>query len=166
MKVASRRIALERAKIIALAIMDKLLLYCEKLEVVGSIRRQVSWVHDIDIVLIPKPEGMWNLHGEIARLSRPKTPKGGGKIVHFEVVDIPVDLYFADASTWATLLLIRTGPTENNIRLCSIAKKKGWHLAASGDGLFNERGERIAGSTEESIFTALGLQYLPPEKRT
>ncbi|MBA7714607.1 hypothetical protein ES703_123634 [subsurface metagenome] len=45
------------------------------------------------------------------------------------------------------------------------AKIRGWRLAASGDGLFNEKGERIAGDTEESIYKALGLPYQPPERR-
>jgi len=41
----------------------------------------------------------------------------------------------------------------------------GWHLAASGEGLFNEKGERVAGDTEESIYEALGLAYQRPEER-
>jgi DNA polymerase (family 10) len=76
-----------------------------------------------------------------------------------------VDIYIADETTWATLLLIRTGSTENNIRLCSRAKDMGWHLAASGDGLFNEMGKRIAGDTEISIYNALGLPYQEPLER-
>ncbi len=35
----------------------------------------------------------------------------------------------------------------------------------TGDGLFNERGERIAGDSEESIFAALGEKYRRPEGR-
>ncbi len=50
-------------------------------------------------------------------------------------------------------------------RLCSRAKDMGWHLAASGDGLFNENGQRIAGDTEISIYNALGLPYQRPEER-
>ena len=79
--------------------------------------------------------------------------------------DIQIDLYFAEPETWATLLLIRTGSTENNIRLATRAKELGWHLAASGDGLFNENGERIAGDTEISIYNALGLPWQRPEER-
>lgn len=51
---------------------------------------------------------------------------------------IGIDIYVATPETWATLLLIRTGSKENNIRLCSLAKRKGWHLKANGDGLFDE----------------------------
>jgi hypothetical protein len=41
----------------------------------------------------------------------------------------------------------------------------GWHLAASGDGLFNGKGERIAGDSEISIYNALGLAWQRPEER-
>jgi DNA polymerase/3'-5' exonuclease PolX len=46
-----------------------------------------------------------------------------------------------------------------------LAKKKGWHLAASGDGLFNEKGQRVAGGSEESIYEALELPYQEPWER-
>jgi len=38
-------------------------------------------------------------------------------------------------------------------------------LKASGDGLFNEEGERIAGDTEQSIYEALGIPYQEPQER-
>ncbi|MBA7716801.1 hypothetical protein ES703_125879 [subsurface metagenome] len=76
-----------------------------------------------------------------------------------------LDVYYATPETFATLLLIRTGSKDNNIRLCTLAKKKAWRLFADGSGLFNERGERIAGDSEESIYEALGLRYQLPEER-
>ncbi len=79
--------------------------------------------------------------------------------------EITLDVYYATPETWATLLLIRTGSKENNIRLATLANKRGWRLAASGDGLFNEKGERIAGDSEESIYETLGLRYQEPWER-
>ena len=46
-----------------------------------------------------------------------------------------------------------------------IAQRRGWHLKANGDGLFNHHGNRMAGDTEESIFEALGVPYQEPEER-
>ena len=166
------KIALERAEKIAEAVVKRLAPYCKRregdkgyyIEIVGSIRRRKPWVNDIDICLIPSDP--WNLHQEILSLCRPFSPKASGKkIMRIEVNSTQVDIYFADEQTWATLLLIRTGSAENNIRLCSRAKEMGWHLAASGDGLFNDKGERIAGDTEISIYNALGLPYQRPEER-
>ena len=155
---------LERAQKIATEVIKQLSPYCQRIEVAGSIRRRKAIVHDIDLVLIPSDA--WNLEGEVLALARPFQPKmSGEKLKRFDFNGAQVDLYYADEKTWATLLLIRTGSKENNIRLCSRAKELGWHLAASGDGLFNEKGERIAGDSEISIYNALGLPYQKPEER-
>ncbi len=155
---------LEKAQKIAAEVIKRLSPYCQRIEVAGSIRRQKPFPGDVDMVLIPSDP--WNLEAEVLALARPFQPKmSGEKLKRFDYKGAQIDLYFASPETWATLLLIRTGSKENNIRLCTLAKKKGWHLAASGDGLFNETGKRIAGDTEESIYGALGLPYQVPEER-
>lgn len=152
---------LERAKKIAEKVLERVSPYCSKIEVAGSVRRGKPQVNDIDFVLIPSDP--WNLTHEIMGLG-PSTA-AGDKLKRVKFDDVQVDFYYATPETWATLLLIRTGSKESNIRLASLAKKKGWRLAASGDGLFNEKGQRIAGDSEESIFEALGLLYLEPWQR-
>jgi len=153
---------LERAQRIANEVIKRLSPYCKKIEVAGSIRRRKPQVNDIDLVLIPND--LWNLHPELMKLGQLKM--SGKKIMRVMIGSTQVDIYVANEETWATLLLIRTGSAENNIRLCSLAKRKGWHLAASGDGLFDETGKRIAGDTEESIYTALGQTYQQPWERS
>ncbi|MBN1366607.1 MAG: hypothetical protein JW967_01600 [Dehalococcoidales bacterium] len=92
-------------------------------------------------------------------------------IIQAPVNRYSVDFYIATPETWATLLLIRTGSREHNIKLCSLARQKGMKLHADGSGLFrvslleSEPDERIAGDTEDSIFKALGLPYQEPEER-
>ncbi len=154
-------IELERAQRIAGEVIKRLLPYCQRIEVAGSVRRKKPMVNDIDFVLIPSD--LWNLHHEIMGMGQVRM--SGMKIMRVMVGSVQVDLYFASPETWATLLLIRTGSAENNIRLATLAKERGWHLAASGDGLFNENEQRIAGDTEESIYGALGLPYQRPEER-
>jgi len=83
---------------------------------------------------------------------------------------ILIDVYIAAPTTWATLLLIRTGSKAHNIRLCSRARDRGMKLHADGSGLFRladceDTEVRVAGDTEESIFAALGLPYYRPEER-
>jgi len=155
---------LENAKKIADVVVKRLSPYCRKIQVAGSIRRQKAIVHDIDMVLIPSDP--WNLEGEVLALACSVQPKlSGEKLKRFDYNGAQIDLYYADEDTWATLLLIRTGSKENNIRLCTRAKDMGWHLAASGDGLFNEKAERIAWQSEVEIYNALGLPYQRPEER-
>lgn len=160
-------ILLERADNIAKAVRLRLEPYCFRdgdftyIQVAGSVRRRVKWVNDVDFVLIPSDA--WNLYHEIKGLGQ--SIKDGPKIKSIKIGDCQVDFYFATKETWATLLLVRTGSVDNNKRLCAFAKKKGWHLSASGEGLFDQNGKRVAGDTEESIYNALRLAYQPPERR-
>lgn len=136
--------------------------HCEHIQVAGSVRRRKPVVKDMDIVLIPK--NRWDLDRVIMRLG--KVSMSGMKLSRVTMDGgVQVDIYFATPENFATLLLIRTGSVQNNIRLCDLAKKKGWHLFANGSGLFNERGERIAGDSERSIYEALGLRYQQPWER-
>jgi len=154
---------LKRAQEIANEVIKHLAPYCQEIVVAGSIRRRKEFIHDIDLVLIPSDP--WNLEHEIGGLGIRHA--SGDKLKRIKLYDsgVQVDLYFASDETWATLLLIRTGSKDNNIRLATLAKKKGWHLAASGDGLFDENLKRIAGDSEESIYAALDLPWQAPEER-
>lgn len=153
---------LERAKRIAEDVVIRLSPYCQrKPEVVGSIRRRKPFVQDIDMVLIAEDRDA--VDRTLMQLGKVK--KSGPKVARVEMESIGLDVYYSTPDTWATLLLIRTGSEENNIRLATLAKKKGWRLAASGDGLFNERGERIAGDTEESIYEELEEPWQEPWER-
>jgi len=155
------KIALERAEIAAEAVIKRLAPYCKKIEAAGSVRRQKPWVKDVDFVLIVSD--LWGLHSEVKKLGQVRA--AGAKLMRVMAGATQIDLYIATPETWATLLLIRTGSADNNIRLATLAKKRGWHLAASGDGLFDEDGERIAGDSEESIYQALELPYQEPWER-
>lgn len=152
---------LGKAKTIAEEIKGLLEPACNRIEIAGNIRRRKPVVNDIDLVVIPRDR--WELDLALMRLGNYKM--SGIKIARVEMDSIPLDIYFADEQTWATLFLIRTGSTENNMRLAWLAKKRGWRLKASGDGLFNEKGQRIAGDTEESIYRALDLPYQAPWDR-
>ena len=152
---------LKRAKTIAEEVVKQIAPYCEKAMVAGSIRRQKPIVNDVDLVIIPKDRGV--LDQVLMRLGSYKM--AGTKIARIETENISLDIYFATPETFATLLLIRTGSKENNILLCSMAKRKGWHLYANGEGLFDENDQLVAGESEESIYKALGIAWQRPEER-
>ena len=136
--------------------------------IVGSIRRHRPVVHDIDIILDVSlncfAQTMCDGPVHLPR-KRIEVLKWGQKLAAVRFQGVPIDLYFSTLETLYTLLLIRTGSKENNIRLATIAKRRGWKLHASGDGLFNERGERIAGDSERSIYDALGVPWQEPWER-
>jgi DNA polymerase/3'-5' exonuclease PolX len=133
---------------------------CERIQIVGSIRRMKPFVNDIDIVMQPKfgehpgiKQRVWMLQG-----STPE--KFGDRIMRLaNYKGIPVDFYFAQEDTWATLLLIRTGSKNHNIALCRAAQSMGMKLHASGYGFTGKKGEPIPIASERDIFMELGLPY-------
>lgn len=141
--------------------------YLDYAVLAGSIRRMRPTVHDVDIVYRGTTDDF------LSRSLRARCIGGAGiaiikwgpKLAAIIYHGVPIDLYFSTPETFPTLLLIRTGSKENNFRLCSIAKAKGWKLHASGEGLFNGRGERIAGDSERSIYDALGVPWQEPWER-
>jgi DNA polymerase (family 10) len=156
---------LEEAKQIAKRVKETLAPYCERIEIAGSIRRRKPIVNDIDLVIIEKPDAALQLTTLLFSMGVLKLNGPDIKRLYLPNDNITLDIYIATPATWATLLLIRTGSKENNIRLCSLARTKGWHLKASGDGLFDEDDNRVAGDTEQSIYQALGVPYQEPEER-
>ena len=153
---------LARAQAMATAIIARLSPYCRRIEVAGSIRRKKDLVNDIDLVLIPSDP--WKLYAELKSMGEMKAD--GDKLKRLVVNGTQVDIYFATEETWATLYLVKTGSKESNIRLATAAQKRGWQLKANGEGLIDQDGRRLAGNTELSIFDALGMPYLPPERRS
>jgi DNA polymerase/3'-5' exonuclease PolX len=161
---------LQEAERLAFKILQVIEPCCENAQVAGSVRRRRLEVHDIDIVVIPKPF-MW---GRIPILMRSdldaKPGIGGPELIRMYVPfanspdgQAQVDFYAATAQTWGVILLIRTGSTDHNIRLCTHAKALGMMLSASRGVL--EKGMVIASKTEEEIFKALILPYVAPGDR-
>ena len=158
------------ATLIANELVNKLRPYCDRIEVAGSIRRGRREVKDIDIVAIPNEEkltagGYFGRRHLVSAIATSNMERNGQLIAAFLYKDAPVDIYWTTPETWGTLLLIRTGSKQHNIKLCTLAKSRGWHLAAGGDGLFDAYKRRIAGNGEEGIFKALGLPFIPPGER-
>ncbi len=129
-------------------------------EIVGSIRRKNLNPVDVDIVVIPR-----NKSKVIEYLKRKgKYLQGGDKRASFNIKGVKVELYFATKKGWGAHLLTYTGPFQYNIGLRMLAKRKGCLL--NQYGLFNKNNKKyIAGTTEQSIYNALGKKWKSPELR-
>lgn len=160
----------QKAYNIATEIVDKLRPVCSRIEIAGSIRRKRPYVNDIDIVLILANQGAFlNAIRDLGVIK-----SGAGKLIRLDMKNgVGVDFYIATPETWATLLLIRTGSKDHNIKLCVQARRQGMILHADGRGLVRPKVEEprpkddepVKCDTEEDIFKALGLPYKKPEER-
>lgn len=137
---------------------------CQRIELAGSLRRRKEWVHDIDVIVIPYAPAVFAQ--KVMELYGRKPEKIGPKYIELASYQgVQVDCYLADLRTWPTLLLIRTGSKEHNIKLCSKAKAMGLQLKANGDGLLAADGSALAVDTEADIFRHLGVPYREPWQR-
>lgn len=157
------------AVIIAEDLRDELVPLCEKIEIAGSIRRNRPLVNDIDLVVIPKPGQLVNIKQRLWTLARANhsTVTGGDKYLKLlSYKGIQADVYIADAETWATLLLIRTGSKPHNIKLCQRATELGLILHADGSGIeWISKKVAVPMHSEQAIFERLGLPYKEPWER-
>lgn len=173
-----QQIPLDTARAKAIEIVGSLIPFCQKIEIAGSIRRERPFVHDIDLVVIPRSERLADFKAWAT--TRGYWRKGGTSIWTLMIDEIQVDVYFATDSSWATMLLIRTGSAAHNIWLCQRAASMGLKLHASGRGLEIIDPSRLPASirttpaatagwlpcnTEEQIFAHLQLPYRPPASR-
>jgi DNA polymerase (family 10) len=164
-KKSGNKIPLKEAEKIASSILKKLkkIPGVEKALPAGSLRRKSPAVGDIDIVVLTsRPE---KVVGKFVKLDFVKKVLGKGreKVTIITKQGVQSDLRFFNRENFGSGLLYFTGSKQHNIWLRKIAIKKG--LKLNEYGLFRGS-KKIAGRTENEIYKALGLNFIPPEKRT
>jgi DNA polymerase (family 10) len=77
---------------------------------------------------------------------------------------LSIDLRVVHPESFGAALQYFTGAKDHNVRTREIAGKRG--LKISGYGVFEEAtGRQVAGATEEDVYAAIGLPWIPPELR-
>ncbi len=134
----------------------------EKVIVAGSVRRRKETIGDADILIVAKHSkpimDYFTAMPEVFQI----VAKGDTKSAVRLKSGLNVDLRVVAAESYGAALNYFTGSKSHNIALREIAIKKGYKL--NEYGLFKGK-HRIAGKTEEEIYKALGLDYIPPEMR-
>jgi DNA polymerase (family 10) len=134
----------------------------ETVVVAGSVRRMKETIGDIDILVVSaKSENVMDRFVELPVIEHvygKGTTKTNVKLKN----GLDADIRVVPKESFGAALLYFTGSKDHNIALREIAIKKGWKL--NEYGLFR-RNKMIAGKTEEDIYDALGLHFIPPELR-
>ena len=136
----------------------------DKIEVAGSIRRMKEMVKDIDILTTSKhPEKVMDSFVGLPQVSR-VLAHGPTKSSVMTEDGIQVDLRVVDEDSFGAALQYFTGSKQHSIRLREMAVKAG--LKLNEYGVFKEPGDKkIGGKTEEEMYKALKLPWIPPELR-
>lgn len=153
-------------------IADKLVFYLKELndveraEPLGSLRRAVATVGDIDIAVAAKnPKAVINhfiLYPYKERLiERGETTASimvsGGR---------QIDLMIQPPDSFGSLLQHFTGSKNHNVHLREFALKKGLSLSEYGIRFLKEKKKPLKTyKTEEEFYDVIGLEYIEPELR-
>lgn len=134
---------------------------CEVVTLAGSIRQGKEMIGDIDIVVIPKDDPSIFLEDVKSVI---EYEYGATKKIFGMFQGRPINIFVTSKPSYGASLYQCTGPTKYNLRMRMLAKRKGMKL--NEYGLWKrESSEYVAGTTECSIFEALGLKYKAPTER-
>lgn len=131
----------------------------------GSLRRGRETIGDLDLLVTGS-----NAAAALERVaSNPRVHeilgRGPNKTsVKLGREGLQVDVRALDRESFGAALQYFTGSKEHNVALRQRAIRMGYKL--SEYGLFRaDTDERVAGETEEGVYAALGLDWIPPELR-
>lgn len=148
----------------AQAVLEKLqqLKEVEVVNTAGSLRRMKETIGDVDFLVISHdPQRVMDFF-----VSLPGVVKVWGKGATKSSVRMregfDMDIRVIPPESYGAALQYFTGSKDHNIALRKIAIDRG--LKLSEYGLF-QGPRRVAGKTEEEVYRALGMEWIPPEMR-
>ena len=137
----------------------------------GSLRRRVTTVGDIDISVASKnPKSVVDHFVKFPELER--VVEAGERTATIVLRNgIHIDLMVQPPERYGSLLQHFTGSKLHNIHIRKIAKEKSLSLSEYGIKKVDEKGGQFAQDslfkceTEEEFYKKLGMDYIPPEIR-
>jgi DNA polymerase (family 10) len=136
-------------------------------QLAGSLRRKKETVGDIDIVITADEKNWKKIINAFVQLPPVEKVLAAGRTrasVVLKKNHVQVDIRIVHEHEFGAALFYFTGSKEHNILLRTMAKRKGWKI--NEYGVFDEKtGKRLAGRTEEEIYSLFNLPFIPPEQR-
>ncbi len=140
----------------------------KRVELAGSFRRRRDTVGDLDLLATGgEPARVMSAfagHERVAEVLARGETKSSVRLTD----GLQVDLRLVPPESFGAALLYFTGSKAHNIELRRVANDQGLTLNEYGlarEGPAHAKGEVVASRTEEEIYRALGLDWIPPELR-
>lgn len=133
-----------------------------RVDALGSLRRMVATVGDVDLAVATKEPKKAIDHFLNYPGKQEKVAAGGNTARILVQGGYQVDLKVQKPAAYGALLQHYTGSKQHNIHLREIAQKKGWSLSEYGIKI-KAKTQKCA--TEEVFYSRLGMKWIPPELR-
>jgi DNA polymerase (family X) len=146
---------------------------CERLRAVdgvedvcyaGSLRRMRETIGDIDVLVASRRPAAVMEAFRTSGLAVRVLAAGEKKTSVLTVRGVQADLRVVDPDSWGAALIYFTGSKAHNVRIRERAVRMGLTLNEYGLHL-RDAEERVAGRTEEEVYAALGLPWIPAPMR-
>jgi len=140
---------------------------CDRLEIAGSVRRRKESIGDIDILVSSKkPEKVMDVFCNYALVER-ILGRGETKSSVQLSAGVNADLRVVDADVFGAALHYFTGSKEHNVAVRSLGIKLGMTINEYGvhKGTAEKKGKLLASRTEEDVYKAVGMSFVPPVLR-
>lgn len=137
----------------------------KRVGVAGSLRRMQETIGDVDILATTKRQierkGVIELFTELPQVAK-VLAQGNTKSSVRLSNGLQVDLRVVDEGEFGSAMQYFTGSKAHNVKIRGLARKLG--LKVNEYGVFKGK-KKIAGKTEEEVYSALGLPWFEPELR-
>jgi DNA polymerase (family 10) len=138
----------------------------ERIAVAGSLRRFKETIGDVDIV-VAADDAAPIMDAFVRAPAIDRVLARGDTKSSVVVRGLQIDLRVVPPASYGAALLYFTGSKEHNVRLRGLALRR--KLLLNEYGLYRvgaeERGQEIAAATEEDVYAALEMDWIPPELR-
>jgi len=133
-----------------------------QVSIAGSLRRRKETIGDLDFLVVsPHPNPVMRLFVEMPEVVA-VLARGESKSMVRLANGMDADLRVVPPESFGAALVYFTGSKDHNVALRRLAQAAG--LKLNEYGAF--KGEKaVAGRTEEEVYRALGLAWIPPELR-
>lgn len=132
-----------------------------QVEVAGSLRRFCETIGDVDIVVAASTADVADAVVRLPRVGE-VLAHGHTKVSVRTTAGLQVDVRIVPPESFGAALMYFTGSKAHNIRMRQRAIERGWTL---NEYALSEGDRIIAAATEEDIYRALDLPFIPPELR-
>lgn len=152
--------------------------YCEEIAVVGSLRRQLPFVSDIDIIIIPKKPFHWGTayrgalrSGIVEAIDKYQKVLGDmtDKSKYLRRVTpegIEFDIWIYNENNWGLAINTKTGPLNYNINTIISGLKVNGYTMMEDHVVSITTGEVIPVRKEQDLYDLIGITYkLPIDRR-
>jgi len=165
-KAGRMRTGLSTARAVAAQVGEALRAHggVERLEVAGSLRRMRDTVKDVDLLVTStEPDRVIRTFTALPSVAE-VLGHGPTRATVRHRDGLTFDLRVVEPGAFGAALQYFTGSKDHNVRVREMASRRG--LRISEYGVFDERaGARVGGATEEDVYAAVGLPWIPPELR-